>query len=34
MDILAEEGLERYDVIEVLKDWVTQENCSEKGDFL
>lgn len=29
MDILAEEGLERNDVIEILKDWVYQENCSK-----
>jgi len=28
MDILAEEGLERNDVIEILKDWVYQEHCS------
>lgn len=29
MDLLGEEGLERNDVIEILKDWVNQGKCSE-----
>ena len=29
MDVLAEEGLERNDIIEILKDWVSEEDRSK-----
>ena len=29
LDILAEEGLERNDIIKILEDWVNEENRSK-----